>query len=313
MQFEFRIRFHLLPEDRVALSEALVQLPVARAHLRLVASKLGSKIEDSNRVFLVGGPFASEAEAREDAMRAKRALLLWALQRRLAIDFGDNRRRGHFTLAGAEHFSKLLGGPVRAQIHGVDVYEKVEGQRFVDISLSPGLRVGADLTIAWLAKWYSDNPSLSAREELAAELYCAAHFDTPLRSRFITLMTAIEALLEHQPRASATVAVVQALEKHVKASALARAEKQSLLGSLKWLHTESIGQAGRRTAEQHLSGNLYGGQKPGKYFSDCYELRSTIVHTGRVPVSVDLLEVTNELHRFLGDLLHSAIAIPPLQ
>lgn len=312
MPFEFRIRFHLLPEDRIALSDSLVRLPVERGHLRLVAWKKEATIEDSNRVFLVGGEYPTEEEARSDALRARKALLLWALQRRLAVDFGDDLRRSDFTAAGAEHFSKTLGGPVRTQVHGVDVYEKLEGQIFVDINLSPGLKIGAERTLSWLGKWYTEDPAIAPRVELAAELYCAAHFDSPFRSRFITLMTAIEALLEHKPRAAEVIALVELLESSVQNARISSDERQSILGTLVWLRTESIGQAGRRLAEQLLVGNVYSGMSPGKYFRHCYELRSAIVHTGRVPKGVDLLDVTNELHRFVGDLLHATISMPPV-
>jgi hypothetical protein len=312
MPFEFRIRFHLLPEDRLALAESRFDLPPEAHHLRLVAWKRDTTIAESPRVILVGGPYPTEDEARRDGQRARTALLLWALQRRLAIDLGDDRRRGGFTEAGRAHFSKHLGGPVREQLHGLDVYELIDGQVFVDISVSPGLQLGASTAIASLANWYLENRDLSDRQALASELYCAAHFDGPFRSRFITLMTAVEALLDYQPRPADVVKVVEELERTVDASTLERTAKQSLRSSLAWLHTESIGQAGQRTADQLLTGKEYGGKTPGKYFRDCYELRSTIIHTGRVPTVVDLLDTSNELHRFVGDLLHAAIRVPAI-
>ena len=74
------------------------------------------------------------------------------------------------------------------------------------------------------------------------------------------------------------IAVVELLERAVKESLLDPKAQQSLLSSLEWLHEESIGQAGWRTASELLTDQEYGGVAPGKYFNECYELRSTIVH-----------------------------------
>lgn len=311
MPYEFRLRFHLLPDDRLAIPVALAALPAAAAHLRLAGWKRGALIEDSHRVFLIGGPYTSEDDACADGQRAQRALLLWALQRRLPVDLGDGRLRTQLTPAGVDHFARELGGPVRQQLHGLDVYEIQPNQVFVDLTLTPGLKIGQQSTVTALADWYTQDRTLSDRQALASELYCAAHFDTPFRSRFLTLMTSLEALLEYSQRPAEVVALVKELEDGVRKSQVLPAAKQSLLGSLQWLHQESIGQAGERTADAALPGRQYDSLPPGKYFRRCYELRSQIVHSGRVPDDIDLLELTNVLHGFVGDLLHATIGVPP--
>ena len=309
MSHEFRIRFHLLPEDRIDASDAKLALPGDAGHLRLVAWSSNSVIADSPQLFLVGGPYLSSEEATNDGLRARRALLLWALQRRLAVDLGDGKRRSGLTPAGVAHFSAQLGGPVRQQLHGLDVYEREENQKFIDIKLQPGLRINATTAVAAIGGWYEINRQLTDKQALAAELFCTAHFDAPFRSRFLTLMTALEALLDHAPRPAAVKAVVSSLEAAVNASQLAPGAKRSLLSSLEWLHNESIGQAGRRTARELLGEEQYGGMSAEKYFQESYTLRSIIVHSGRVPDSVELLDASNELHRFAGDLLHAHIGL----
>jgi hypothetical protein len=52
-------------------------------------------------------------------------------------------------------------------------------------------------------------------------------------------------------------------------SALDEAEKQSLAGSLKRLHQESIGRAGKRIAATLLPTGTYGGVDAAKYFRKC--------------------------------------------
>ena len=113
--------------------------------------------------------------------------------------------------------------------------------------------------------------------------------------------------------AISVVALVKSLEQTVRDSLIWQPDqKQSVASSLRWLYSEFIGQAGRRIANSLLIDRLYGGLSPGKYFSYCYELRSRIVHSGHIPENVDLLEVSNVLHQFVGDLLQASIGIPAI-
>ena len=214
------------------------------------------------------------------------------------------------TLEGAKYFSDLMGAPVRNQLHGLDVYEALPNQKFLRVDANPTLSMGVDSTIATICSWYEENTIITQKQELAAEIYLLAQFDTQYRSRFLTLMTAIEALLVAQPRSQAVRELVTSLECAVADSPLEKSQIQSLMGSLKWLHHESIGQSGRRMAAQLLPDRTYSGLSSEKYFQSSYELRSSIVHSGRVPKTVDLLNYTNELHRFTGDLIQASIGIP---
>ena len=219
---------------------------------------------------------------------------------------GDSPRL--FLDAGRAHFGAKLGGPVRDQVHGLDVYEWLPGQIFVSTEATGALGINATITVEQIAKWFVASPGLTAKQTLAAELYCAAGFDAPFRSRFITLMTSLESLMDHLPRPDDVRLLVSSLEAQVRSATIAADQRQSLLGSLAWLHDESIGQAGRRIAASVLG--EYGGLSPSKFFTRCYELRSMIVHSGAVPSDVDLLDVANDLHRFVGDVLHTSIGIP---
>lgn len=313
-QFEFRQWFHLLPDHRINAAEYCLPLDGEASHLRLLATQLSKPIGEFSSIILEGGPYASREEAETDAVRCRRALLLWALQRRCAIDFGDNKDRGGFTAAGAEWVSKAFGVPVqklRTTVNGLDIFEKIEGRRFIQADVTAQLDMDGLGTASTIQRWYADSRVLTDKQALAAELYCASGFDKRFRSKFLTLMTAIEALLDHKPRSDAVLSIVKESEVAVDSSELPHRDKKSLLGSLSWLHTESIGQAGRRTANELLEGCTYGDNSPGKYFTECYELRSKIVHTGHVPKEIELQQVATELYRFVGDLLHAAIGISP--
>src|ERR1043165_6513349 len=171
MPFEFRLCFHLLPEDRLDSTEPKLPLPGPANHLHLSAWNLGVPINDSPRISLVGRPYETLDQAAADGKRARHAVLLWALEQRRAIDLGDNHHRGSITASGKAWFAKELGGPVRKTLHGLDVYEQLQGQRFVNIEFTAALKIGVTSAIESIAHWYTANPQISEKQALAAELY----------------------------------------------------------------------------------------------------------------------------------------------
>lgn len=121
----------------------------------------------------------------------------------------------------------------------------------------------------------------SDRELLAYDLYSASFSEISADARFAMLMMAVETLIEPAPRESAVVEHVERLIGETRSSALPRHEVSSIVGSLEWLRQESIGQAGRRLAKQ-LGDRKHMDQRPSKFFTDCYTIRSRLVH-GYVP------------------------------
>ena len=120
---------------------------------------------------------------------------------------------------------------------------------------------------------------LTNRERLSLDLYNASFFEISPHARFLTLVMAVEALLEPEPRPDPVRAHVEELIRLTEMSgALPQNQKESLCGSLRWLLNESIGQAGRRLAREHLGAKTYGGLSGPQLFTHVYTLRSNLVH-----------------------------------
>jgi hypothetical protein len=80
-------------------------------------------------------------------------------------------------------------------------------------------------------------------------------------------------------------------------------DREAIIGSLRALQQESVGQAGRRLARS-LGEREYMGESPPTFFARRYELRSSLVH-GHYP-RPDFGEVGTRaanLEGFVGDLL----------
>ena len=133
--YDFRLRFNFPEAYRIGSDVEEIELLVLPdgERIRMRSGAIGMPIKDQAQVAVLGGPFASEDQARDAAEKSKRALLYWAIDQRLGIDFGNGKQRSGMTKAGLAILQKQYGCPVRNDIHGIDVYEHVEKLRFVNV------------------------------------------------------------------------------------------------------------------------------------------------------------------------------------
>lgn len=318
-QYDFRLRFHLPGRDHINsdTEELLVLQDGGGATVRLRSGyRRGSAIKNHSHASLVGGPYPNAADAQEAAERAKRALLIWAIRNRIGIDlggFGERQPRGVITTAGQQWWERQIGGPVggpvRTDVHGVDVYEHVEGMVFVTMNAEGSIGKPAAAFVEQVADAIATPVPLSAKQELAGEILSASYFDASDRSRFITLITAVEALLDPQPRAAVAQDLVARMMQAVREAELDESTRAAMSGSLERLKRESIGQAGRALADRLLGDKVYEGQSPSQFFRFCYELRSSILHLGKVPgEGYSFARTCAAAHTFVCDLVIASFA-----
>jgi hypothetical protein len=309
VEYGFRLRFELNPTTRIN-SEAeeleVLRLPSGeRFRLRTGAS--GSPIKDHPRAALLGAPYRSSEEAKRAAENAKTALLYWAVEQRLGIDFGDDRPKGIATEAGLAILRQQFGVPFRNDVHGIDVYEKVPGLRFVTVDVTPTVGKNPSGLLETFGHELRLRRQLTDKQILASEIYSVSFFDTSPRSRFITLVTAIEALLEPAARESAVQELIQKMVASTQESTIDRQTKTAIIGSLQWLKAQSIGQAGRTLAAKLLPEKTYDGRMSSAFFRHCYDIRSQLVHSGKTKAAMDMVALANTTESFVADLLIASI------
>ncbi len=268
--------------------------------IRLRSGASGTPIKDHNRAAVLGGPFASEDQARDAAEKSKRALLYWAIEQRLGIDFGDGKQRSGLTKAGLAMLQKQHGRTVRNDIHGIDVYEHVEKLMFVNVHAKETVGKYPPRLIDTFQREYSNSRQLTEKQVLASEIYASSSFDVSSRSRFITLVTAVEALLEPLRRSDEVEELVEDFIAKTQTSTLDQQTKNSIIGSLGLLKHQSISQAGRTLAGRLIPNELFDGQSSADFFTRCYELRSGILHRGKIEDGlVDMLDLANVMEGLL--------------
>jgi len=274
----------------------------------LYSGDRGKSIKDCESPAVIGKLFTSEDEAMLAAQQSKRALLYWSIKQRVGIDFGDGKQRSIVTKAGLSYFEKQWGCPVRNDIHGIDIYEHVEELRFVRSSAKP--RVGKHLPrlVDTFQHEFAGKRHFTEKQLLASEIYASSFFDVSPRSRFITLITAVEALSERVKRSDNIDALVEELKAKAKKVILDDDTRNSIMGRLGDLKYQSIGEAGRTLVGRLLPAELHNRCSSVDFFTKSYNLRSDILHLGTIPdKKVDVLDLANKMEEFVHRLLIASL------
>ncbi len=316
--YDFRLRFNFPEAYRIGSDVEKIELLVLPPGecFRLCSDVIGTPIKNHDRAAIIGGPFASEDQARAAAEKSKRALLYWAIEQRLGIDFGDGKQRSYVSKEYLAMLEKQRGRPVRQDIHGIDVYEHVENLMFVSFNAKAKVDKDPSNLIATFQREYLTSRRFTEKQVLASEIYASSFFDVSPRSRFITLVTAVEALLDEAKRSDEVEKLVEEFKDTTK-TRLPRSDQQtrdSMISGLDKLKFQSKRQAGRSLADRLIPNDLFNGQSSADFFARCYNWRSQILHDGKIAEeSVNMLQLANVMESFVARLLIMALNSEPQQ
>ena len=308
MAFSFRIRFHLPEHQRLSLKVPASPIDTrgSPSALTLAAGVPGKNIDECDRLTLRGDGYVTENDALEGGERLRDVLTIALAHLHLGADFGDRAAKGWVTPYGLELLSQERGQRVLNDVHGVMTFESDPQPRFASVHADAIVGVGEAKVRSAIAFAFDKARALNEQERLAFDLYSSSFFQASPDARLVMLVTAIETLIHRGPRSVEAQAHVNQFVESVKASSLASAERDAILGALKDLLVESIGQAARRLARS-LIGRTYLELEPEQFATKAYSLRSDLVH-GRFPrpTREDVSAMRPPLEAFVGDLLAGA-------
>jgi hypothetical protein len=309
MTYCLRLRFRVTGSGRINSDSHEVSIAdPAGKDVTLRSIEPEKPIAESEHLALVAKSYPSEAEAFEAGMWW-RAVLPKAFARvRVGADFGEHGPSSVVTEKGLEWFRVQFGTPndqpLLTDVHGLMVFECDPWPRFARAETSQ-IQVGrsAERVFAAVEAAARLGARMPPREQLSYELFSASFAQPTADSRFVVLVMAIEALIEPASRAKEVVVHVGSLIEATRQSDIPIGEVNSIIGSLRWLRDESIAQAGRRLVSR-LGDRQYQGRSPQKFFTECYTIRSQLVH-GHMPrpTWAQVNEYSAELEGFVGDLL----------
>ena len=116
---------------------------------------------------------------------------------------------------------------------------------------------------------------------------------------------AVEVLITCEPRSEEVSTHIDYLLKLTDSNLyISSNDKESIKGSLSWLKSQSIGQAGRTLAKNRLGKIKYYNLSASKFFTYCYKVRSNLVHgSSETPNRQELGILSSEITKFVSDLL----------
>lgn len=309
--YSFRIRFTKSPRDtiNIDLPSWDTTLPNSNTPISLRSTKRDTSIREDKNLTLHGHGWNSEEEAKLAGEECQDALMLSLVRLRIGADFGNRAPKSAFTQAGLTMLEQQTSQRMLNDFHGLMVYKREPVPLFA--SLNAGMVRGVQQEkFEEVFRYAILNPrQLTDRERLSIECFNSSFFQTTEDTRFLLLMMAIEALLEPAQRPTASQRhVEQLIDQTRKSKLLTNTEIDSLLGSLRWLLQESIGQSGRRLASERLGNRTYLDRSPASFFTFCYSIRSCLVH-GQTPFPSrdEVSSVVAALEVFVSELLSGSL------
>jgi len=301
----FRVRFKVGPNTRIeAKVDELVLDETDGVRVFLRSLTTGQLVSDADELAMRGEGYATEAQAAAEGKRWVDALVLGTISEFVGTEFGERSPTGWVSPAGLELVS--AGNPeVRAynDIAGLQVVSEAPQPVFIRSQATAIAGKNGDAVAAHVREAFSQNAEPDERSVLACEMYAASHFMPSADSRFLMLMIAVEALIEAGTRSAAQVEAIDGLVGRLASLSLSEEERQSLTQTVAGLKKESINSAGKRLVAT-LGDRMYADKSPRRFFRDCYDARSDLVHgnLGR-PAAETIRGLVGPLEHLVRDLV----------
>ena len=232
---------------------------------------------------LLGTRFQSHEAALDCGRRLKRALALFAAERRIGLDAGQDQATSSVSEAIKESVATQQGIQLRDDVHGLDVYVEQPPVRRLSMEGYGTSTYVIEEYEEPLQAFYEAQVTFSPKQQLAIDHYNLSHFENVPKTRFLTLITVVEVLSTRKKRSPAARAQLKELLLAVRSSTLPVEEKRPLCDGIGNLKQESISGACRDFVAQFLP------KEDVDFFAECYKARSDLVHDGitKRPEAID--------------------------
>lgn len=306
MSYSFRIKFILPESAAIGIDSSQWIIDDSKVEPRVILRSVGNDvaIKNSRSLFICGQGYKTEEEALIQGNLYQDMFMLACSYLRIGVDFGDRTPKDVLTEAGLQILEKESKDRILNDVHGLMTFETNPPPKFATMKAKIVLTKPHDKLQRALNYLFKLSPKVTDKERLAFDLFSASFFQPSADARFLMLMMAIETLIEQVPRSAlAKDHVDNLINGTQKCPYLTRDEKNSFIGSLQWLYKESIGQGGRRLVER-LGDRKYDNKTPKQFFTQCYTLRSNLVHGfSPRPTYDEVGRTAAALEGLVGDLL----------
>jgi hypothetical protein len=306
--FRFRLTFYVHTSGLIEHKERTFDFLLPGCRKAVLRCIDGESLSQSKKFELLGGGYATEEDAFEVGRQIRDSLLLCGPKCHIGIDTGRDKIVGLiFSSDIKKRFFDEYGLNTIEDVHGLTVFSEKYPTTWpsasIRLSAAPPNRQDVERFTGLLADIYTKCPKITEKERLALQLYGASHWEKSAKAKFLTLVLAIEVLLEPKERESPAKEVIDELIRYTKKSQLDNKVKNSIVGSLGWLYKQSISQSLREMAERYLGDREYSNMSAKKFITHCYDIRSRLVHKGNINnKEINLSSLASQLDRLVVTL-----------
>lgn len=308
MSYSYRIHIKLPKDKGFKCDESTFEIKSADNFkpIKVKSSKDHKSLSQTSELVFRSDGYPDKAEAESEGKKVLTNLVRAFIRLKKGIDFGARGSTFQITPVGLEHFQKEFG--VERMLEGglgLKVYETLPPPRFAQMKVSPKVLTPIEKLEQIFNKAELEYRELSQKELLSAQLFNSSFFEEIPESRFLLLVMAIEVLITCEKRSDEIGEHVNQMVILTKSnSQINSSDKESIISSLSWLKSQSIGQAGRELAKNKLRGKKYHNMTARKFFSHIYSVRSNLVHgNSNLPSTNELGILSLALEKFVSDLL----------
>ena len=306
--FTFRYRLKLAPRSSISSPEPRVELLQTSdsRKVELASPDAESPLTKARDLVLRAAGWSSADQAEIEGRQYADRLAIALIHHRIGVYPADTAPRGLFFKPGLRMLEEQLNERVMNDVYGLTTYESEPPPRFASVGPVTVVMSVAAAKLRNTFQALSANPvGISNRERLAIDLFNNSFLESSSNTRLLTLVMAVESLLQLQPRSAPAMALVDSfLEEVAHSAALSTKEKDSLSGSLRYQRLQSISEAARTLVSTRLGGRRYMELSPAKFFTTCYTVRSWLVHGAEPrPPYQEVGRLAATLEVFVCDLL----------
>lgn len=303
--YKFRFKFILSDSIYFNVNETSLCFNIASKEYILKSAE-EKNISNSSVLILSGTGFNTREEAQLCGSHLMNVFRMYSIRSKFGLNLGNNNINGGFTDYFRDLIYKETGQIILNEIDGLMVYEDKPNIKVASFSANAVLTKDIGPLIEEVEKFHDNYINLSDNLLYAIEFYNLTHFNPSTRVKFLLYVITIETLIKAKDRREDVINHVNTLIALTRDNkSLQDDEIQSLISSLGYLRMKSISESGRNLVNFYLGEKSYYGKRASKFFTDCYNIRSKLVHYGKWDNEYE--SISNELGNMVNDLLLTII------
>ena len=308
--YRFRLRFFTyFPGKLKSESNRLEFSSTSNNDLVLTAPKEQSIGQSTEFVLSMSG-FETKNEALETGLSAKDCLLILGAKWHLGVDAGNDMPEGRWGETIKAEIAQKHKARLIENVHGLSVFPddlppvtmSVEGRGVIDPKTIQEFGIE-------LLSLIDRGIKLSPKNQLSLELYNSSHHEKSIRSKFLTLFSAVESLVELEERQDDAQQLVNSLKKVVAESLIDQSKKNSIRGTLNKLSKISTRQGLKQLSQKFLHDHYYAEISAEDFIEKCCNIRNQLVHHGCTSEDINLPLIYSQLDFRYQDVVDEIGAI----